>query len=325
MIRLLVSVLLIFASPALGYFYRVRELRKTDSAGAENRLASLRNRLQFLAFFVLLPLSSMLSLWGMSAPDGRLLLFPILGILAWSSGGALALCAARLLRFSPKQTGSLFCCGTFSNIGAIGTLVCVVFFGEESIAWVALYRLCEEAVYYGIAMPIAARYRGSGAAGISVQGFRLTRLIVCVLFALGLGILFNMLGIRRPECLSDLATVMSVSAAVLALFSIGLGLRLKTLGHYPKSCLCIAAIKFLLVPLFIGSLAYAAGFQHVADGLPFKICLVLASMPVAMNALIPPALLSLDLDLANACWIVSTVALLIVLPVLALGILPLFS
>ena len=43
---------------------------------------------------------------------------------------------------------------------------------------------------------------------------------------------------------------------------------------------------------------------------------ILASMPVAMNALIPPSLFDLDLDLANACWVFTTLALIVVLPIL---------
>ena len=39
-------------------------------------------------------------------------------------------------------------------------------------------------------------------------------------------------------------------------------------------------------------------------------------MPVAMNALIPPSLFRLDLDLANACWVFTTLELVLVLPIL---------
>jgi hypothetical protein len=43
-------------------------------------------------------------------------------------------------------------------------------------------------------------------------------------------------------------------------------------------------------------------------------------MPVAFNALIPPSLYNLDLDLANSCWLVSTSLLIFVLPALYLVI-----
>ncbi|HQL90727.1 MAG TPA: hypothetical protein PLQ15_09005 [Syntrophales bacterium] len=44
--------------------------------------------------------------------------------------------------------------------------------------------------------------------------------------------------------------------------------------------------------------------------------LILSSMPVAFNALIPPSIYDLDLDLANSCWFVTTALLVFVLPAL---------
>ena len=57
-------------------------------------------------------------------------------------------------------------------------------------------------------------------------------------------------------------------------------------------------------------------------GLPLKVVTILSAMPVAMNALIPPSLFRLDLDLANACWVFTTMELVVILPVLVI-ILPL--
>ena len=212
-----------------------------------------------------------------------------------------------------------------SNIGAVGTLICVIFFGEKTIAYVALYRLCEELFYYGLAIPVASRYKGDNACQITVQGMRIRNLLMCIVGALLLGLLLNYLSIPRPAIFSSLAALLSILAAVLALFSIGLGLRLSTITHYTLPCFLICAIKFLLVPCCIMTVAFLLGFSHLDEGLPFKVILILSSMPVAMNALLPPALLSLDLDLANACWIVSTVALALILPILSLCVLPLLA
>jgi hypothetical protein len=41
-------------------------------------------------------------------------------------------------------------------------------------------------------------------------------------------------------------------------------------------------------------------------------------MPVAFNALIPPSIYDLDLDLANSCWFFTTSLLVVVLPLLFL-------
>ena len=322
MSRLLLSVILIFVSLALGYLWRRQMLARP---GQSQELISLRDRLQFLAFFVLIPASSMLSLWGLPTPDERLLLFPLLGLSAWTVGGLLGLVLGYLAHFSRAGKGSLFCCATFSNIGAVGTLVCVLFFGEISIAYVALYRLFEEIFYYGLAIPVATRFKGNGACEVRVQGMRISRLLCLVIAALVTGLLLNRLHLPRPAFLGELSAAMSILAAVLALFAIGLGLRPSRLAGYKWACACTMLIKFLLVPLVVTSLAYALGFAEIDAGLPVKITLLLASMPVAMNALLPPALLSLDLDMSNACWLTSTLALALVLPVHAFCLLPFFS
>jgi len=78
----------------------------------------------------------------------------------------------------------------------------------------------------------------------------------------------------------------------------------------------ICVIKFLLVPAFACSLAYLLNLHLVADGLPFKVVLVLSSMPVAFNALVASSIYDLDLDMANSCWLISTGALVVIMPCL---------
>ena len=114
-----------------------------------------------------------------------------------------------------------------------------------------------------------------------------------------------------------------VLLATLIIFnSIGMSLRLSRVSCYTKQCLAVACIKFIFAPCCITGLAFALGLGAVEGGLPLRVVLVLSAMPVAMNALVPPFLYGLDVDLANACWIATTGILLLVLPVL-LWLLPL--
>jgi predicted permease len=62
--------------------------------------------------------------------------------------------------------------------------------------------------------------------------------------------------------------------------------------------------------------AYFWGYGNIQNGLPLKVVLILSCMPVAFNALIPPSIYNLDLDLANSCWFSTTALLVVVLPVL---------
>ncbi len=303
---------IIFASLAAGYIFR----RITERRGQGRGALRLRQGLQMVALFVCIPLAAMLSLWGLARPDARLLVLPLLGIAAWGVGGLFAVMLARLLRLGNPQTGSLYCCGCFSNIGAIGSLVCLFWLGEASIALTALYRLCEEIFYFSVAMPVARRY-GSGDTALFRRPYR-SPLLYAVLCALGLGITLNVLAVHRPPVLAHVASALVIASTVFFLFSIGLGLRISRLGCYILPSLGICAIKFLLVPACVVGGACMLGLHTLGDGLVLKTVAILAAMPVAMNALIPPSLFHLDLDLANACWIYSTMALVVVLPALHL-------
>ena len=85
---------------------------------------------------------------------------------------------------------------------------------------------------------------------------------------------------------------------------------------YIKECVSVSIIKFALEPVSITSLAYLIGFGKIDGGLPLKVVIILSSMPVAFNALIPPSIYDLDLDLANSCWFFPTALLVVVLPAL---------
>ena len=93
-------------------------------------------------------------------------------------------------------------------------------------------------------------------------------------------------------------------------------MKFSKIKAYLRPCLAVGTIKFFLVPLFITALALWLGYGDIDGGLPLKVVVILSSMPVAFNALIPPSLYDLDLDLANACWFFTTACLLWVLPLL---------
>ena len=319
--RLLLTLTIIFVSLIVGYLFR-----QWVSSGAsrmnEDSLTALRLLIQKAAMFGLIPLSAMLSLWGLPSPDPRLLCLPALGVAAWICGGLLALLFSRLMHLGPAQTGSMYCCGTFTNIGAVGSLVAVMHFGEQAIAMASLYRLCEEMFYFGVAVPVSRRFGADAETALPVRRFRLDPVLLAILCALGLGLVLNLAGVRRPAPFGTLSTAAMITGTVCFLLSIGMGLRLSRMAAYVRESAVISLIKFVFVPVIVTSLAMLAGLGHVDGALPLKVVAILSAMPVAMNALIPPSLFRLDLDLANACWVFTTLELVVILPILII-ILPL--
>ena len=95
-----------------------------------------------------------------------------------------------------------------------------------------------------------------------------------------------------------------------------MAMHFRRIGKYIKEGLLIALIKFVIVPAVATTLAYLVGFGEIDQGLPLKVVMILSSMPVGFIAMVPPTIYDLDVDLANANWLVTNILLILVIPVL---------
>jgi len=277
----------------------------------------LRKLLQRIALLFVNPVAIVGAIWIVNIESVRLAALPFNGLFAILAGGVLALGAARLLHLEPKKTGAMYGCGSFTNIGSIGALVCFVFLGEKGFALVPIYKLFEELSYYSIGFPIAKYYGSSENTekmSERVKGLARDPFILVALSSIVLGGLLNFTEIRRPDFLRSVVSVFVPLGTVMLLTSIGLALKFRRVRNYLKECISVSLIKFILVPGLAVSLAYLIGFGSIDDGLPLKVVIILSSMPVAFTALIPPSIYDLDLDLANSCWFFTTALLMAVLP-----------
>ena len=312
--RLALTLSIIFVCPALGYALKRASER---SPRLPLFLDVWRPRLQSLAIFILMPFSATLSLWGLPRPDASLFLLPLMGLLAYVWGGALAVLCARALGMDAASTGAFYCCGTFSNIGAVGGLICLIFLGENAIALVALYRVLEEVFYFGAAFPAAASWaKKNGGAQGKANFRRVYPALAAIVCALACGVWLNFAAFPRPGCLGPVASGSMLCATVILLIAIGHTLRFSSVWGFRRAALAMCLIKFGGVPLVVTSAAGFLGFGAYDNGIILKTVAVLSAMPVAMTALVPLALFNLNLDLANACWLATTLALFPALPAL---------
>jgi predicted permease len=218
----------------------------------------------------------------------------------------------------------MLCCGAFTNIGSIGALLCFLFLGEPAFALVPIYKLFEEFTYYSVGFPIARYYGGSAAAdeGPWLRVVRLARdpFIIVSVSSLLVGGVLNAAGLQRPGFYATVNAIFIPLGTVMLLVSIGMAFRFRSVRGYLKEGFAIAAIKFVMVPAMVSSLAWFAGFGDIDGGLPLKVVMILSTMPVAFTALIPPSIYDLDINLANSCWFITTALLAVVLPFLLIVI-----
>ncbi|MGD8562071.1 MAG: hypothetical protein PVG03_06035 [Desulfarculaceae bacterium] len=316
--KIIFSLGVILLGLAVGYGLQVLCLRRVITLPWD--IVSLRKALQKIALWFFSSIAFMSAVWVIRIDNLRLAALPLLCVLALVLGGGFAILWSHILDLPRRQTGALFSCGSFTNLGAVGSLVCYTFFGEPGLALAAIYKMFEHMTYYGVGFPIAKYYADSGPEKESL-GQRLKNVFsdAFVLVALGslfTGLILNISGVPRPAFFGTVIAVFVPLGTFLLLISIGLAMKFGRIRQYVKVCLGVAAIKFLVIPGVLFSLGIWLGYGEINDGLPLKVLLVLSAMPVAFNALIPPSIYDLDLDLANSCWLFTTLFLVVVLPVL---------
>jgi len=314
--RLLFTLTLIISGLVSGYVLQQVIRRKVPEH--DLLLPRLRKFLQRFSILGLMPISFIGAFWIIPFGDLRIVLLPAIASGVALVGGALGLGTALLLKKRGSQKGVLFTCGMFSNIGSLGGLTSFLFFGEEGFALLALYKIFEELLYYGVGFPVARYYRmeGQDSGGRKNRLLQLMKdpffLVAGGSFLTGMGLNFS--GAVRPIAYETLISVFVPVGVFLILVSVGLGMHFSSVSRYLVEGTAIFTIKFIILPLMAGTVSWLLGLHEIQNGLPMKIVLIGSSMPVAFNALVVASIYDLDLDLANSCWLITTGSMLLVLP-----------
>ena len=317
--KFIYSFSIIIFGLALGYIVQVLVNRQIIKLPLP--MDRMRKSLQYIALLFLNPVAIVGAIWVVNIRNVRIAAFPFLGLFALILGGMLALGAAKLLKLEARKTGAMYGCGSFTNIGSIGALICFVFLGEPGFALVPIYKLFEEVSYYGIGFPIAKYYSGASSTEGKwdrLKGLTRDPFIIVAVSSILLGGLLNYSGLNRPSFYGTVNAVFVPLGTIMLLASIGMALKFRKVRDYARESVAVSIIKFAIVPVIVSMLAFFIGFNDFDGGLPLKVVIILSSMPVAFNALIPPSIYDLDLDLANSCWFVTTAMLIVVLPILLL-------
>jgi predicted permease len=314
------SLCLIFFGLAAGYTIQV--LVSAGKMKLSFSLDILRKRIQRFVLLIISPVTVVGAIWIMDLGDIRIAVLPLIGVLHFLIGGSIAIVAAKMLKLGRKETGSFFSCGFFTNIGSVGGLVLYSLLGESGFALMPVYKMLGELVYYGIGFPVA-KYFGTSA--VSGEGpLEMLKKVGQDIFvrvsiiSIALGAMLNIFDIGRPAVYSSVNSVLIPLNALLMLVAIGLAMHFSKVKDYIRESIVMCVVKFVIMPVILGSIAVFAGLGDLMGGLALRVVIILSFMPVAFTALIPPSIYDLDLDLANACWLVTTAGLVVVVPALSI-------
>ena len=316
MSKLIIVLAVTLGSVLLGYLLR-RVSLFTSRAGSDHAPRISRD-IKLISMFVLNPIPVLDSFWRLPLTSNLLYLLPLLGLLSLAVGAVGALAVNRLFRIAPERAASVFVASMFTNIVSFGGLTAYVFFGYEAYGLVMLINMFVSLTYYAVGFPVSERI-AAGAKNpfaISPRLLRERPYLLIPIVSMAVGIVLNLAGVPQVRWLNRLSSVLIVLISAILGLSIGLTLWFSRLKEYRFEIFLVVVIKFALVPLVLIPVGLLAGLPSVMGGLPFRVLCIVAFMPVAFNSLVPPALYGFDLDLANSAWIVTTGALVVLLPAL---------
>ncbi len=314
MAKILFSLAIVFSGLITGYIFQ--HLRFLSYGSLNN--SRVRKILQKSVIIFLNPIAFIGSIWILNLKNFHLMFIPLAGIIALSSGAVIALIMARFLKMNRKETGAFFCCGSFTNIGNVGALVCYSFLGENGFAYVPFYKLFEELMYFAIGFPIAKRFGSAEEKKkrVGKRAITVDPLVFTVLLSITTGFILNLSGAARPEIFKAFNAIIIPFSSFLMMVTIGMAMRFGKMKDYILKAVTILPVKHFIVPVITSAFAFQTGLGDIDSALPLKVVLILSSMPVAVTSLIPPALYDLDLDLANTCWFISTLFMIVTIPTL---------
>ena len=245
--KLLFSLGLIVAGLITGYLWQRRAAARGPSV--ENAIPRVRKRLQKIGLLFFMPVSFVAAVWIAPFDNIRILFLPLIGAGALLLGGVCGLVAAVLMGLDNRRKGTLFCCGSFTNIGSIGALVCFVFLGEAGFAMIAVYKLFEEMTYYSIGFPIARYFSGAEDEATFLRRIRTVVTDPFFLAATGAfvcGFALNRSGIPRPAFFETVNAFFVPAGTFILLVSIGLGMRFSSVAGNLAEGLVTSLIKFII-------------------------------------------------------------------------------
>ena len=306
-LKVILAMAAVYGGLGLGYAARRRrpEISASSAGMLRNVLLWLDVPLIFLTFWALAP-KDRDSLWRM--PLAGLCLSLAMLPIGWA--------LSRLHRMEPRRAGVMLGASALSNVGlTYGGLLALVFLGVRGVTISQSYTIFYSPFTFVVMFQVAAwfagrqerqtwREWGMGFLGNPARSWPIA--------AIGLAILLNLWAPRPPGWIEFVLSAMVYVSTAAYSFAIGASLSITDVRQNLRPCLSLCAAKFILSPLIGLALAWA----FAMDDAQRQVMFIQSIMPVAIWSVVVAGLTGLDLKLANAVWIVTTLGALPLVPLI---------
>jgi predicted permease len=279
--------------------------------------------IQRATILLLAPPVTLLAMWGLDVTGATVLGVPLIA-LAHTLGGMLASYGlARALGLTRRSSGAFVAAGGWSNTWLLAGYLCFSLFGRQGLALAALYNILHPPLFYLVGFAMAGFFSAS-AEQVSVRGAikRFFTDPVSLLPNIGLltGVALNLAGVEPGAWFDPVSAYLVPAFTIVSMFAVGMTMSFRRPREFVRPILGQAFVKYLVWPaITLGIVAVFRGSLYT-DPVTFRVLVILSCMPVAMQGLLLSNLFDLDMDLANATWLATTLFSLATAPLLVYGV-----
>lgn len=258
------------------------------------------------------PLIVIWCIWDLRfSPD--LALLPAAGLYLVILGLIAGVAFGPVIRTSGIRKQTFLVSASLANHGfTMGGFLCYFFLGEQGLGLSILLVLYFIPYVYGFIFPAARK--ASGQSGVAAGYLKniVTDPRSLPLFAMILAVFFNVSGIKRPDIYFPVETLLLFSIALYYL-SLGINFSGLEIRAFKKEHLCLAAVKFVIVPLITFLL-----LRLIDPPAPVSaVIMIQAFMPAAIFSVVVSVLFKMDAKMASSLFVLNTlIFLLVILPVM---------
>ena len=266
-----------------------------------------RRALTDLVYYILLPALVLDVIWRapLDTSSFHISLLATSGIFI---GGATMWLIMRWIKVTQQQTGALLLAAAFPNCTYLGLPVLDQVIGPHTRAIVLQYDLfaCTP-VLLSVGMLVAQYYAGNHTAVHPIR----TLSKIPPLWAVVIGISFNIVGIEQPEILNSGLSILAGGVVPLMLIVLGMSIRWQSLRlRFIGLLLPVVLISLILVPFSVFGLSHVIGLD---SDLIVQVTLIKA-MPTMVFGIVICERTGLDSELYAAAVTLTTICSLVTLP-----------
>jgi len=275
--------------------------------------------IQRTTVLLLAPPVMFLTMWSLEIPGTDILVIPLMAILCGVAGMVASYPVAKALKMSRQSTGAFIVSGGWANTWLIGGYISFQLFGQKGYALASLYNILNPFLTYMVGFAVAGYFspdRTVVSTRDAVRNFFSDPVSIMPNVGLLAGLAVNLLGAAPGAWSEEVSAYVVPTFTVVAMFAVGMTMSFRRTREYLRPLIAQSAIHYLLWPAITLAVIYIVRGSLLNDPVTYRVLLIQSFMPIAMQSLMLCNLFDLDIDMANALWLGTSLFSLATMPLL---------